>query len=278
MERNKRTRARYEYVPQQAKWTRICPLTNTLGLSTVALCPENEKRLIKDVTSFVNNKSFYKRIGLAFRRGYLFHGEPGTGKTSLVLALASHLEASLYFINLGYIRSDTALIQAFASLPANVIVVLEDVDTQTTVLHHRTNRKIISSNTDQEETDGFNLSTFLSILDGHTLEDGIIFIMTTNHKELLDPAVIRPGRMDTHLDLTLATHYQMRRIFSMIQLHDNGLTLDDIFPELEAMMPEFIIPPSEVMRTMVLYRENLDEIPQQLKLLAETYSKQNRID
>ncbi|CAO3593044.1 unnamed protein product [Absidia cylindrospora] len=273
-ERNKRARARYEYITQQAKWTRVCALHNngSPGLSTVALCPENEHRLLKDLDTFVNNKSFYKRVGFPFRRGYLLHGQPGTGKTSLVLAVASYLQLSLYFINLGYIRSDSELIQAFSTVPSNAIVVFEDVDTQSTVLHQRANRMTRSPKPDQqEETDGFNLSTFLSILDGHTLEEGIIFIMTTNHKELLDPAVIRPGRMDSHFDLTYATHYQMRRIFSMAQLHDETLTLDDIYPDLEKNIPEFAIPPSEVMQTMVLYRDNLDEIPQQLDRLVERY-------
>ncbi|ORZ15322.1 P-loop containing nucleoside triphosphate hydrolase protein, partial [Absidia repens] len=102
-------------------------------LSTVALCPENEHRLLKDLDTFTNNKAFYKRVGFPFRRGYLLHGQPGTGKTSLVLAVASYLQLSLYFINLGYIRSDAELIQAFSTVPANAIVVFEDVDTQSTV-------------------------------------------------------------------------------------------------------------------------------------------------
>ncbi|KAF7732305.1 hypothetical protein EC973_005201 [Apophysomyces ossiformis] len=264
----RQTRSRYDY-SVSGKWVRICSLYNTQGLQSVALSPENETLIKTDLSSFLENRGFYRRVGLPYRRGYFLHGSPGTGKTSLVFAIAAELRRHLYFINLSYIDSDAELLQAFASVPAHSILVFEDVDTATKTLHKRR-----SAGTDDEtkgEEHRFNLGTFLSILDGHTLEEGIIFIMTTNHKELLDPAVIRPGRMDVHLELALATHYQMRHMYRMVVEEGQQSTLDDIYPDFCDDVPEFLIPPSEIMQTMIVYRDQLTAIPDQLKMLVTKY-------
>lgn len=199
----------------------------------------------------------------------------------------SELHRDLYFMNLSYIDSDSELFQAFANVPANSIVVFEDVDTMSASLHRRSNTfqpppQDTTPHHDIERQDKnthtaiarkFNLTTFLSVLDGHTLEDGIIFIMTTNHQERLDPAIIRPGRMDIHLDLRYATFYQMRRIYKMVMDQDDPSTLDDIYPNLGKEIQEFVIPPSEIMQVMVLCRnkKNRIEIPRKLKQLNEKY-------
>lgn len=267
----KKSRSRYDY-SISGKWARICSLYEVQGLDTVALCPKNEALIHEDLNSFKSNKPFYKRIGFPYRRGYLLHGPPGTGKTSLVFAIASELKRDLYFMNLSYIDSDSELFQAFANVPPNSIVVFEDVDTMSTSLHKRQKSQPPLIQENGEDSRKFNLSTFLSILDGHTLEDGIMFIMTTNHKERLDPAIIRPGRMDIHLDLTYATWYQMRRIYKMIVEEDDMSDLDSIYPNLEKEMPEFIIPPSEIMQIMVLCRNNRKDIPKKLQKLAKKYA------
>ncbi|CAG8783338.1 2950_t:CDS:1, partial [Acaulospora colombiana] len=91
---------------------------------------------------------------------------------------------------------------AFSSIPANQILVLEDVDTQSKVIHRRkphSQSSSGSSSSKDEKSAGpsnkgssdsysmFSLSTFLSCCDGHILAEGIIIIMTTNHVEILDP-------------------------------------------------------------------------------------------
>ncbi|KAI9030756.1 P-loop containing nucleoside triphosphate hydrolase protein [Phycomyces nitens] len=265
----KLARTRYDY-SANGKWVRICSLHEVQGLSTVALCPRNEKLVRKDISSFANNKAFYQRIGFPYRRGYLLYGQPGTGKTSLVFAVASELKRDMYFINLGYVQSDADLHQAFASVPANSVVVFEDIDTMSTVLHRRQDRIQMQTTDDDSKEPNFNLSSFLSVLDGHTLEQGIIFIMTTNHMDVLDPAIIRAGRMDIHLELSYATHHQMRKIYRMVMEDDDTSQLDDICPDLTTI-PEFLIPPSEIMQVMVLFRHQVGSIPIQLKELVQKY-------
>ncbi|KAI7879995.1 P-loop containing nucleoside triphosphate hydrolase protein [Lichtheimia hyalospora FSU 10163] len=271
VKRSQERRSRYNY-SASGKWIRICPLhAMQNGLHTVALRSQNEAILKKDLDTFVRNKDFYKRIGAPYTRGYLFHGRPGTGKTSLVFAMASALNRDLYFMNLGYIDSDSELFQAFATVPPNSIIVFEDVDTMTDVLHRR-NASAQVSDSPIDRSSRFNLSTFLSILDGHVLEEGIIFIMTTNYPQVLDPAVIRPGRMDLHLDFSYSTHYQIRRMYGIVHEDcDRNSSLDDVYPDLEHDIPEYLIPPSEIMQIMVACRENTQEIPARLRELAQRY-------
>ncbi|KAI9484672.1 P-loop containing nucleoside triphosphate hydrolase protein [Zychaea mexicana] len=282
----KQTRSRYDY-SASGQWLRICSLYENQGLQTVALCPKSEALIAKDLETFVQNKGFYKRIGAPYVRGYLLHGKPGTGKTSLIFAIASFLKRHLYFMNLSYIDSDSELSKAFASVPANSIVVFEDIDTMTTTLHRRTGveRAMHAIGSEKQDNNNnnkrqhrFNLSTFLSILDGHTLEEGIIFIMTSNHPKVLDPAIIRPGRMDVHLDLTFATHYQMRRMYRMVLEEGDPSTLDDVYSQLEQDIPEFVIPPSEIMQIMVLCREHVKDIPAKLRRLTEKYQEDRGSD
>jgi hypothetical protein len=157
-------RARYEY--SQGKWTRICALTHDGDLtSMVALSHGNEHKLTTDLTTFLASAAFYNKVGLPYRRGYFLCGPPGTGKTSVVLALAAHLDTSVYFMNLGVVRSDTELVGAFASVPKHTMVVFEDVDTQSTV-----------STTKREKKKGNELNWFYRCCDD---DDGRIALVMT---------------------------------------------------------------------------------------------------
>lgn len=82
--------------------------------------------------------------------------------------------------------------------------------------------------------------------------------------------------MDVRLELTYATHYQMRRMYRMVVDEDDKTELDDIFPTLQDEIPEFVIPPSEVMQIMVQYRSHSKKIAEKLRSLAIQYQNANK--
>ncbi|KAJ7852200.1 P-loop containing nucleoside triphosphate hydrolase protein [Mycena olivaceomarginata] len=137
-------------------------------------------------------------VGIPWRRGYLLYGAPGTGKTSLVKALAGHRKRTLYIINLGDEGlSDGAL---------------------RTLLERVPRRLDLTGLSTQQKGDcmqGVTLPGLLNALDGVT---GTIltFFITTNDIAGLDPALTRPGRLGYHLEFHSATSSQMH---SMLAAH-----------------------------------------------------------
>ncbi|CAJ0920045.1 9872_t:CDS:2 [Entrophospora sp. SA101] len=281
LESRKKLRVRSRYERSNAYWHKVQALSSNRDLETVALEETQESLIKKELETFTSDKDFYRKIGMPYRRGILLYGKPGTGKTSLINAISSYLNRDLYYLNLKNMSDDNELNAAFSSLPANQIIILEDIDTHSKTLHKREfETDDISQNRFKENKNnlsgkvaprfsGFSLSTFLDCLDGHLMPEGNIIIMTTNHVEVLDPACIRPGRMDLHLELGYCTHYQIRKMYKNITENPKAE-----FPqEFLDKIPEKLLPPCEVMMTMLLYRKEIDILPE--KVFELTYKYQN---
>ncbi|CAB4480610.1 uncharacterized protein OCT59_012520 [Rhizophagus irregularis] len=284
----KKSKVRSRYERSKNRWNFVQTLSSSRGLDSVALNESQENLLKKELETFANDKSFYERIGVPYRRGILLYGKPGTGKTSLINAISSQLSRDIYYLNLKDIKNDNELNAAFSGVPGNQIIVLEDVDTQSKVLHKRTSNsgsfnsslsslmKSFDKSDDNSDDDNkvkidafaeFSLSTFLGCLDGHILAEGNIIIMTTNHVEHLDPACIRPGRMDVQLNLGYCTHYQIEKMYKSVVENPEAEFPHDILEKI----PENLLPPCEVMMTMILYRSEIDLIPEKIYELVAKY-------
>ncbi|KAK9419481.1 hypothetical protein SUNI508_07456 [Seiridium unicorne] len=174
------------------------------SLSTIHL----EERLKDDVISDINRylmpetRQFYLDRGIPYRRGYLLYGPPGTGKSSFAFALAGHFQLALCVLNLPAVHGDTDLEKLFVKIPTRCIVLIEDIDA---VVLDREKKKsmLYNQETDAEKAGtpkrkhgACTLSGLLNVLDGVTAQQGRIVLMTTNHAENLDAALIRPGRVD----------------------------------------------------------------------------------
>ncbi|KAJ8764248.1 hypothetical protein K2173_005988 [Erythroxylum novogranatense] len=179
---------------------------------TMAMDNDLKKSIIADLDKFLSRKDFYRRVGKTWKRGYLLYGPPGTGKSSLIAAMANHLKYNVYNLELGNVRSDIELRDMLLDTADKSIIVVEDIDCNQEVW----NRDVKSSNFSDYNIPKFTLSTLLNCIDGlwSVCGEERIFVFTTNHKEILDPALLRPGRMDMHIHMSYCTTQGFRILAS----------------------------------------------------------------
>jgi len=176
-------------------------------MESIILPTGHQERLLADIHKFLDSKDLYTNLGIPYRRGYLLHGIPGTGKTSLVSAISSEFKMPLYILNLGDSHmSDERLFSLVGGIEQESILLIEDVDA---VVAQRPSKK---DGEEVEEGGGATLSAVLNCLDGVLARDGCLIFLTTNHREKLDPALIRPGRVDYQLSFEHATEEQVERL------------------------------------------------------------------
>ncbi|CAH9117328.1 unnamed protein product, partial [Cuscuta europaea] len=95
---------------------------------TLAMDPELKKEIIEDLDRFVSRKDYYRRVGKAWKRGYLLYGPPGTGKSSLIAAMANYLKFNIYELDLSRLQNNSDLQQLLPTTKNRSILVVEDID------------------------------------------------------------------------------------------------------------------------------------------------------
>jgi len=202
-------------------------------------------KLIDRIDYFVNNEDNYKKLGIPYTLGLLFHGKPGCGKTSTIKALAKYTDRHIVEIPLSKIKTCSELKKIFFNNiindhyvpPHKKIIVLEDIDCMSDIVSkrnsdesnietltksvpkmlntksiHRTriqraNKHVVSTTEKaispfDDDSDNLTLSFILNLIDGVLEQRGRIMIITTNHPDKLDDALLRPGRIDMKIDFT----------------------------------------------------------------------------
>ena len=187
-------------------------------LDSVVLEPGEKEHLVQDIVQFRRAKQRYERLGVPYHRGYLFYGPPGTGKTSLVSSLAAYFGLSIYTVNLADF-SDRSLMIAVNQVPQNSVLLFEDIDCmRSSQVRDKACLGIEASGSvpakqNASTQNGVTLSGLLNVLDGFYAPTGVLFVMTTNHVEKLDQALLRPGRIDYKLYLGKASDCQKMELF-----------------------------------------------------------------
>ncbi|KAB8256778.1 P-loop containing nucleoside triphosphate hydrolase protein [Aspergillus pseudonomiae] len=206
--------------------------------STVVLDQDKKRHIVEDLKEFLDprTKSWYQSRGFPYRRGYLIHGPPGTGKSSLSLALASFSYLDIYALSLSAVGLDeTILATLFRDLPKHCIILLEDIDEAG--IKKRSGDSPPSRKPDHNGVDripwsggSVTLSAVLNAIDGVAAQEDRILIMTTNHPEQLDPALLRPGRVDTKVNMGPVHWEEARQIFLMVYLQPTDTLFMEIAP------------------------------------------------
>ncbi|KAH7025202.1 mitochondrial chaperone BCS1 [Microdochium trichocladiopsis] len=196
-------------------------------MKTVILESALKELTLKDMNNYLHPKTpgWYAKRGIPLRRGYLFSGLPGTGKTSFCLALAGVFGLTIHILSLNDASlTEEDLNMLFSKLPPRCIVLLEDIDTAgLSRSGNKSDSPSVEGGLYKSRKQGISLSGLLNAIDGVASQEGRVLIMTTNAPEKLDQALVRPGRVDLHIKFNKATCAQAQEQFViMFQRDEKG--------------------------------------------------------
>ncbi|EEP81708.1 predicted protein [Uncinocarpus reesii 1704] len=187
-------------------------------LSTVILDEKIKTAVVNDIKIFLSPKSrnWYRSRCYPYRRGFLFHGPPGTGKSSMCFAIASLLRLDIYTVSFNSKNLDEdTLASLLQELPKRCVLLIEDIDSAG--IKKRSYDEDEESSVDGRDRGsgrrGISLSALLNAIDGVGAQEGRILIMTTNHKNVLDAALLRPGRVDMEVSFGYAEEPIIQKLF-----------------------------------------------------------------
>ncbi|KAI5064394.1 hypothetical protein GOP47_0021064 [Adiantum capillus-veneris] len=267
----------------RSTWDHV-PFKHPSTFDTLAMDPQRKSQIQADLKSYMDGQEFYKKTGRAWKRGYLLHGPPGTGKSSLIAAMANFLCYDVYDLELTHVRSNGDLRKMLLKTTSKSIIVIEDIDCSLDLASSRAKKSSSPSSPsssasrrtyegrgdEKDETlppSSMTLSGLLNFTDGlwSCCGEERIFVFTTNHVENLDPALLRPGRMDMHILMSYCT-YAAFKILVM-----NYLDMDDhaLLPKVEGIIEDAHVTPAEVSEVLMRNRDDAERAMEELMVALE---------
>ncbi|CAA7024447.1 unnamed protein product [Microthlaspi erraticum] len=253
----------YTYNQQHSYWEPAI-FEHHATFETLAIEPKLKTTMIDDLDAFSKGKDFFKSVGRAWKRGYLLYGPPGTGKSSMVAAIANYMNYHIYDLQLQSVSNDGQLRKILTTTQNRSIILIEDIDcgSDASSIRKTKGKEQVSST-----SEGISLSGLLNFVDGlwSCCAEERIIIFTTNHKEKLDPALLRPGRMDIHILMDYCTTFVFKKLVAMYLKIDDHALIDPI----EELVLEVSVTPAEVTQQLMVSK-NADVALKGLLELLET--------
>ena len=191
---------------------------------------DEAKESLQEVVDFLHNPKKYTEVGAKLPKGALLVGPPGTGKTLLAKAVAGEAKVPFFsvsgsefvemYVGVGASRVRDLFKQAQSMAPC--IIFIDEIDA---IGKSRDNT--LGSNDEREQT----LNQILSEMDGFSTDKGLLLLAATNRPEILDPALLRPGRFDRRI---IVDKPDLKGRIDVLKVHSKGVKMDETV-DLEAI-------------------------------------------
>ncbi|KAK7381325.1 hypothetical protein VNO78_33939 [Psophocarpus tetragonolobus] len=269
------------YGYKRTKWSHV-NFEHPSRFDTLAMDPKKKEAIVNDLDKFKNGKDYYAKVGKAWKRGYLLYGPPGTGKSSMIAAMANYMNYDVYDLELTAVKENTELRKLLIETSSRSIIVIEDIDCSLDLTGQRKKKKEKENDdedgdkpknpvkkAEEEENKGskVTLSGLLNFIDGIWSACGgeRIIIFTTNYVEKLDPALIRRGRMDKHIEMS----YCCFEAFKVLVKNYLDVESHTLFPTIEKLLGDTNMSPADVAENL-MPKSIVEDAESCLKSLVES--------
>uniref|UniRef100_A0A0E0BSK5 AAA+ ATPase domain-containing protein n=1 Tax=Oryza glumipatula TaxID=40148 RepID=A0A0E0BSK5_9ORYZ len=249
--------------PIISMWSHI-PWKHPAMFNTLAMDLDKKAEIIQDLTLFKEGRDCHSSVGKVWKRRYLLYGPSGTGKSSMISAMANFLCYDVYDLDLTTVRNNTDLRKLLLETTEQSIIVIEDI--------HAIEDDLITTRNQLppyfDRGNKITLSGLLNFVDGLWSACGgeRIIVLTTNHVDRLDAALIHRGRMDKHIEMS----YCRFEAFKVLASNYLSITEHPLFEEIQQLLNETNTTPADVAHILGKRSRSTDE---RLAGLVETLKK-----
>ncbi|KAL0907142.1 hypothetical protein M5K25_025688 [Dendrobium thyrsiflorum] len=204
-------------------------LLHPATFETLAMDSELKQRIVEDLSRFSKSKEWYKEKGKPWTRSYLLHGPSGTGKSSLIAAMAKFLRLDIYDLNIKELHWNSGIKLLLLGMSSRSMLVVEDID---------------CFKKPSSEDGDFSLSGLLGFVDWMWASTGEerMLVFTAKKKDRVDPILLQPGRVD----MCLPIGYCRASGFKVLAWNHHGINEHWRFREIEGLLEEVEVTPAEV--------------------------------